>query len=169
MPNRGQPPTADKGGLAPARGGGRGLSAARRAPSEKSGMSKMTRERLFLFDTTLRDGQQTQGVQFSTAEMSSPTLFEHEMPPRESLTAIISAPASRISRAVPHPTSPNPWTATRAPCREPSPCRIPCDRKRSVTIRQPLAVASSRPTDPPRSSGLPVTTGRLFSPGCIMS
>lgn len=28
----------------------------------------MTRERLFLFDTTLRDGQQTQGVQFSAAE-----------------------------------------------------------------------------------------------------
>ena len=28
----------------------------------------MTRERLYLFDTTLRDGQQTQGVQFSTAE-----------------------------------------------------------------------------------------------------
>ncbi|MCA3511827.1 MAG: citramalate synthase [Rhodobacter sp.] len=28
----------------------------------------MIRERLFLFDTTLRDGQQTQGVQFSTAE-----------------------------------------------------------------------------------------------------
>ncbi len=28
----------------------------------------MTRERLSLFDTTLRDGQQTQGVQFSTAE-----------------------------------------------------------------------------------------------------
>ena len=28
----------------------------------------MTRERLVLFDTTLRDGQQTQGVQFSTAE-----------------------------------------------------------------------------------------------------
>ena len=28
----------------------------------------MTRERLFLFDTTLRDGHQTQGVQFSTAE-----------------------------------------------------------------------------------------------------
>ncbi|MGR3292112.1 MAG: citramalate synthase [Paracoccaceae bacterium] len=28
----------------------------------------MSREKLFLFDTTLRDGQQTQGVQFSTAE-----------------------------------------------------------------------------------------------------
>ena len=28
----------------------------------------MTKTRLFLFDTTLRDGQQTQGVQFSTAE-----------------------------------------------------------------------------------------------------
>ncbi|MCX7288938.1 MAG: citramalate synthase [Rhodobacterales bacterium] len=28
----------------------------------------MTRERLYLFDTTLRDGQQTQGVQFSVAE-----------------------------------------------------------------------------------------------------
>lgn len=28
----------------------------------------MTRDRLYIFDTTLRDGQQTQGVQFSTAE-----------------------------------------------------------------------------------------------------
>ena len=28
----------------------------------------MGKERLYLFDTTLRDGQQTQGVQFSTAE-----------------------------------------------------------------------------------------------------
>ena len=28
----------------------------------------MTKDRLYLYDTTLRDGQQTQGVQFSTAE-----------------------------------------------------------------------------------------------------
>ena len=28
----------------------------------------MTKDRLYLFDTTLRDGQQTQGVQFSTDE-----------------------------------------------------------------------------------------------------
>ena len=28
----------------------------------------MTKERLYLYDTTLRDGQQTQGVQFSTSE-----------------------------------------------------------------------------------------------------
>jgi 2-isopropylmalate synthase len=32
------------------------------------GIEPMTKERLYLFDTTLRDGQQTQGVQFSTAE-----------------------------------------------------------------------------------------------------
>ena len=32
------------------------------------GVAGMSRERLYLYDTTLRDGQQTQGVQFSTAE-----------------------------------------------------------------------------------------------------
>ncbi|MDA7963280.1 MAG: citramalate synthase, partial [Ruegeria sp.] len=33
----------------------------------------MTKERLYLYDTTLRDGQQTQGVQFSTAEKAQIT------------------------------------------------------------------------------------------------
>ena len=33
----------------------------------------MIRERLFLFDTTLRDGQQTQGVQFSSDEKTQIT------------------------------------------------------------------------------------------------
>ncbi|MGB1358931.1 MAG: hypothetical protein ACPG6H_06075, partial [Paracoccaceae bacterium] len=28
----------------------------------------MTTEKLYIYDTTLRDGQQTQGVQFSTEE-----------------------------------------------------------------------------------------------------
>jgi len=48
-------------------------------PSARSGLNflpeicpaerpAMTRERLYLFDTTLRDGQQTQGVQFSATE-----------------------------------------------------------------------------------------------------
>jgi 2-isopropylmalate synthase len=34
----------------------------------------MTRQRLYLYDTTLRDGQQTQGVQFTTAEKQRITL-----------------------------------------------------------------------------------------------
>jgi hypothetical protein len=37
-------------------------------PSSGEEPGWMTRDRLYLFDTTLRDGQQTQGVQFSTAE-----------------------------------------------------------------------------------------------------
>jgi len=35
----------------------------------------MTRERLYLYDTTLRDGQQTQGVQFSVAEKQAIALL----------------------------------------------------------------------------------------------
>ncbi|MEX0349552.1 MAG: citramalate synthase [Paracoccaceae bacterium] len=39
----------------------------------------MTRERLYLYDTTLRDGQQTQGVQFSTPEKVQITLALDEL------------------------------------------------------------------------------------------
>ena len=31
-------------------------------------MMSLQKERLYIYDTTLRDGQQTQGVQFSTDE-----------------------------------------------------------------------------------------------------
>ena len=37
--------------------------------------SKMQKERLYIYDTTLRDGQQTQGVQFSIDK--SFLLFDH--------------------------------------------------------------------------------------------
>jgi hypothetical protein len=41
-------------------------------------------------------------------------------------------------------------------------------RKCSVQKYTPRAVALERPTMPPRSSGLPVTTGRLLVPRCII-
>src|SRR3569832_2539961 len=41
-------------------------------PGRSSGEGvPMTRERLFLFDTTLRDGAQTQGVDFSVADKAA--------------------------------------------------------------------------------------------------
>ena len=46
-------------------GGGAGAACALRG-QDKGG--NMTRDRLYIYDTTLRDGQQTQGVQFSTQD-----------------------------------------------------------------------------------------------------
>src|SRR5207245_9894411 len=55
------------------------------------------------------------------------------------------------------PTLPNPWTATLAPLRF-SFTFLPASR---VAYIMPRDVASSRPSEPPITSGLPVTT-----PGC---
>ena len=60
--------TAGVGEKRPPRGGGSGAARVASAPGEGRESIGMTRERLYLFDTTLRDGQQTQGVQFSGAE-----------------------------------------------------------------------------------------------------
>ena len=91
------------------------------------------------------------------------------MPPPESLTATMRAPASWNSRAALLPALPYPCTATRTPSSVSMPGMTPRVSSCWVAYMLPLAVASSRPTEPPSSSGLPVTTARLFCPGCIMS
>src|SRR3989442_2054977 len=55
------------------------------------------------------------------------------------------------------PTFPKPWTATVAPFR----LSFTFDAASRVAYMRPRDVASSRPRDPPITSGLPVTT-----PGC---
>ena len=59
-----------------------------------------------------------------------------------------------MNSAATEPTLPNPCTATRAPLRD-LPIRASASR---VTIIQPRPVASRRPSEPPISTGLPVTT-----------
>ena len=78
------------------------------------------------------------------------------------------APAAAKSFAAFLPALPKPWTATVAPCRDDSPGTPPSPMKCSATNSAPWAVAVDRPGAPPKSSGLPVTTGRLLCPGCII-
>ena len=77
------------------------------------------------------------------------------MPPVESDTATTVAPSSAMSRAAIEPALPKPWIATRAPSSSSMP------RWRAASMMQntvPRAVASLRPSEPPRLMGLPVTT-----------
>ena len=64
------------------------------------------------------------------------------------------APWSARMSARLEPTLPKPWTATLRPSIDRS-----CFRNASRTQNAaPRAVASTRPTEPPTSSGFPVTT-----------
>src|SRR5437867_1007061 len=88
----------------------------------------------------------------SSAGTSRP--FSFTTPPETSDTAMTFAPASAwSSRARCPPTLPNPWMTTRLPL-----SGIPKSRAYSIiTYITPRPVASSRPSDPPRETGLPVT------------
>src|SRR2546425_10120925 len=58
------------------------------------------------------------------------------------------------------PTFPNPWTATVAPLR----LSFTFDAASRVAYMSPRDVASSRPREPPITSGLPVTTPGIAKP-----
>ena len=78
----------------------------------------------------------------------------------ESEMATTSAPSSCRNFARKLPTLPKPCTATRMPASERS-CFATASR---MQYSAPRAVASSRPSDPPIVSGLPVTTPRTEWP-----
>ncbi len=76
------------------------------------------------------------------------------MPPVESETATTVEPSATISCAAIEPALPKPWTATLA-------FLSSMPRWRAASTMQytvPRAVASLRPSEPPRLIGLPVTT-----------
>ena len=78
-------------------------------------------------------------------------------PPFQSVTATTLAPSSARSSALIDPTLPKPWTATVALL-----ISMPtCLADSRVTIITPRPVASRRPSDPPSSTGFPVTTPGL--------
>src|SRR3989441_6144817 len=81
------------------------------------------------------------------------------IPPDTSLTATTVAPASLLRRRARWlPTLPKPWITTRLPL-----TGIPKSRAYScITYITPRPVASSRPSDPPKAIGFPVTTAGLY-------
>ena len=76
------------------------------------------------------------------------------MPPVESETATTVAPSSEMSRAAIEPALPKPWTATRRLGQVDAEMAGRLDD----AVDAPRAVASLRPSEPPRLIGLPVTT-----------
>ena len=85
-------------------------------------------------------------------------------PPFQSVTATIFAPSFEMRSAETEPTLPNPCTATVM--REMS--RPRCLAASRVTIITPRPVASRRPSEPPISIGLPVTTAVEVWPTCML-
>ncbi len=91
-------------------------------------------------------------VHATRAGTSSPP--SRHTPPVWSATATMLAPCSAISRAALLPTLPKPCTATVTSSKF-----RPRSRSASAsTSMTPRPVAASRPSEPNRSSGLPVTT-----------
>jgi hypothetical protein len=84
-------------------------------------------------------------------------------PPDTSDTATIEAPSFATSVAEIEPTLPKPCTATRAPLSGSAIYRH-ASRMQYCT---PRPVASRRPSEPPISSGLPVTTAVSVRRACI--
>src|ERR1700683_1538311 len=79
---------------------------------------------------------------------------ELNTPPRESLIATTRAFFSENKRAAIDPAFPKPWIATVAPRSD----IFFTLQASSTATKQPRAVASWRPSDPPMEIGLPVTT-----------
>ncbi len=85
------------------------------------------------------------------------------MVPVWSCTATILAPASAKSSAATEPTLPKPCTAMRAPRRS-----MPRRRAASRPVTNtPRPVAFTRPSEPPRCRGFPVTTPVAVPPTFI--
>ncbi len=93
--------------------------------------------------------------------MSRPLSFW--TPPFQSVTPMIFAPSRAISSAPMEPTLPKPCTATLEPFSE----KPRCLAASRATIIAPRPVASRRPSEPPISTGLPVTTDVDVWPTCI--
>ena len=96
------------------------------------------------------------------AVMSSPLALY--TPPFQSVTATMVAPIFWSRSADTDPTLPKPWTATVAPLMG----KPRCAAASRAVIMTPRPVASRRPSDPPISTGLPVTTAVHVEPTCML-